>query len=62
MWPAVGVADGGNARVGAAFWAAFRELMATDAPAIDAMHVEELGDITVTPQALAALGDLLAEG
>lgn len=52
----------GNTRVDTAFWAAFHELMTTDAPAIDAMHVEELGDIMVTPQALTALGDLLVEG
>lgn len=55
------VDETGNVQVAAAFWPAFHELMTTDAPAIEPIRAEDLGDITVTPQSLATLGDLLSE-
>lgn len=55
------VDETGNVQVAAAFWPAFHELMTTDTPAVDPIHAADLGEITVTPQTLAALGDLLVE-
>jgi hypothetical protein len=51
----------GNARVTAEFWSPFRELAETEAPEIDPLPMDELGDIMVTAGCLDALGGLIQE-
>ncbi len=51
----------GQANVPASFWREMNEVLAAEAPAIEPISVADLGEIDVTPGALAALGDLLTE-
>lgn len=55
------VDETGNVRVEPEFWPPFREMLATDAPAIDPIRLDDLGDILVTPAAMDAMGDLIVE-